>query len=197
MNVDKIALRATMLARRSSLSAATVATAAAAVSAHVVSGVRSAGARRICAYVPVGSEPGALTALEELRLVGIEVLLPVLRADLDLDWAPYDGPASLVSVDRGLRQPSGRRCGVDAITAVDLVIAPALAVDRIGNRLGRGGGSYDRALARVARDVPVVALLHDGERLDSVPHDRHDHRVTHTVTPAQGWQRVTEVDENR
>ena len=55
-----------------------------------------------------------------------------------------------------------------------MVLVPALAVDRAGNRLGRGGGSYDRALARVGPLIPVIALLYDDELLDQVPAEQHD-----------------------
>lgn len=121
---------------------------------------------------------------------GVDVWLPVLRTDFDLDWASYAGVDGLVFGERGLRQPSGPRSGVAAISAADLVIVPALAVDESGNRLGRGGGSYDRALARVRDEVTVIALLHDGERLAVVPTDSHDRPVTHTITPSMGCQPV-------
>ncbi len=68
-----------------------------------------------------------------------------------------------------------------------LLLVPALAVDRRGVRLGRGGGSYDRALARVAAGTPVVALLHDGELLDELPAEPHDRLVSAVVTPSGGW----------
>lgn len=191
MTPDKAALRAAILARRADMSATVRASAAAAICQHVVTAVRSAGAGRICAYVPVGTEPGSIPALDELRVAGIEVLLPVLRGDLDLDWARYDEPAdALMSAGHGLRHPAGPRRGTAAISAVDLVVVPALAVDPAGNRLGRGGGSYDRALARVLPQVPVVALLYDGELLGAIPHEAHDRPVTHTVTPAQGCRPV-------
>jgi 5-formyltetrahydrofolate cyclo-ligase len=64
------------------------------------------------------------------------------------------------------------------------VIVPALAVDRRGVRLGRGGGSYDRALSRVPVGTPIVAALYDGELLDALPADPHDVRVTGVATPA-------------
>lgn len=191
MNPAKHALRSAILARRADLCTGTIAEAAADISRQVVSAVRRAGAARVCAYVPVGAEPGSTSALDELRLDGVEILLPVLRSDLDLDWGRYDGSAGLLSTSRGLLEPAGRRLGRSAICAADLVIVPALAVDDCGNRLGRGGGSYDRALARLRRPVPVAALLHDGERVPAVPYDAHDRPVTHTVTPALGWQPVT------
>ena len=73
-------------------------------------------------------------------------LLPVLRADDDLDWATYEG--ELAVGRRGTVEPPGPRLGVDAIGTCDLVLVPALLVDRDGYRLGKGAGAYDRALAR-------------------------------------------------
>ena len=72
----------------------------------------------------------------------------------------------------------------------DLVLLPALAVDRLGWRLGRGGGSYDRALTRVGTPIPTVALLYDGELLDRVPAGRHDQRVRLIARPSQGITRL-------
>ena len=190
MNRDKTALREEIFARRRQLSRGTLLVAAATLRRHVVAAVREAGARRVCAYVPVGAEPGSTVLLDALTIGGVEVLLPVLRADRDLDWARYDGPSRLVDAEHGLRQPAGPRLGADHIATVDLALVPALAVDPAGHRLGRGGGSYDRALARIPAGVPVVALLHDGERLAAVPVEAHDRPVTHTVTPSEGWQPV-------
>jgi 5-formyltetrahydrofolate cyclo-ligase len=61
---------------------------------------------------------------------------------------------------------------------------PALAVGRDGTRLGRGGGSYDRALARVPAATPVVALLYEDELLETVPAEPHDRRVSAAVLPS-------------
>ena len=81
-------------------------------------------------------------------------------------------------------EPVDTRRGVDTIRTAALVIVPALAVDRsTGVRLGRGGGSYDRALARVGPNVPTVALLHEGELLDGVPAEPHDLPVRYAATP--------------
>jgi len=157
----KADLRATLLARRRSLSAP----------------ARQAAAERIQA------ELAAL--VRRLRPAG-RLLLPVLRPDLGLDWAPYRGPKSLVAAGRGMREPAGGRLGPAAIGAAGLVVVPAVAVDLRGMRLGRGGGSYDRALARVGAGTLVVALLHDGELIDSVPTRDHDRPVHGAITPTGG-----------
>jgi 5-formyltetrahydrofolate cyclo-ligase len=64
------------------------------------------------------------------------------------------------------------------------VVVPALAVDRRGVRLGRGGGSYDRALTRAAG--LTVALLYDGETVEELPAEEHDVPVKAVVTPSGG-----------
>ncbi|MGH8895010.1 MAG: 5-formyltetrahydrofolate cyclo-ligase [Actinomycetes bacterium] len=146
-------------------------------------------ARCVAAYYSIGSEPSTAELLAELRSRDVRVLLPVLRDDLDLDWAIYDQARPLVPGGRGLWAPGGDRLGPQAIADADLVVVPALAVGRDGTRLGRGGGSYDRALARVPGARPVVTMLYDGELLPDVPAEPHDRRVDVVVLPS-GVQRL-------
>ncbi|MEE6311426.1 5-formyltetrahydrofolate cyclo-ligase [Plantactinospora veratri] len=182
-----------MLARRRALSAPARLAAAERLRAELRALVQRVRPRLITGYVPVGSEPGGAGLPDDL--VGAlgptgRLLLPVLRPDLDLDWAPYAGPGALVAAGRGLREPVTDRLGRGAIGAAELVVVPALAVDRRGVRLGRGGGSYDRALARAAPGALTVALLHDGELVDSVPAMDHDRPVRAVLTPSGGLQRL-------
>ncbi len=142
-------------------------------------------AASVALYVSVGSEPGTGPLRERLAAAGKRVLLPVLRADLDLDWAVYSGESALLSAGRGLLQPDGPLLGVDAIATCDVVIVPGLAASGAGMRLGRGGGSYDRALGRIPVGTPTVVLLYDGEVPLDVPVEPHDRPVTHARTPSR------------
>jgi 5-formyltetrahydrofolate cyclo-ligase len=132
------------------------------------------GFERVASYVAFGDEPAVAPQ--------VGWLLPVLREDDDLDWARYDG--RLERGRRGLQEPVGPRLGVDAIAFAQVLLVPALCVDRQGYRLGRGGGSFDRALARATG--MTVALLHDGELVDEVPREPHDVPVQAVVTPTGG-----------
>ena len=144
----------------------------------------------VAAYVSVGTEPQTRGLIYALWKRGTYVLLPLLRDDDDLDWASYEGPDSLGNGPRGLLEPTEPPRGVHAVTSADLVIVPALAVDGGGMRLGRGGGSYDRALARVGAAVPTVALIYDHELLDEVPAGDHDRPVRMVARPGQGITRL-------
>jgi 5-formyltetrahydrofolate cyclo-ligase len=140
----------------------------------------------VAAYYSVGAEPDTRGLIFALWKRGTYVLLPILRADGDLDWASYEGPESLVRGRRGLWEPAEAARGAEAVARADVVLAPALAVDRAGNRLGRGGGSFDRALGRVGPLIPVIALLYDDELLNRVPTEPHDLRVRAVARPATG-----------
>ena len=144
----------------------------------------------IAAYLSVGTEPQTAGLVFALWKKGSYVLLPVLRDDNDLDWASYEGPESLASGPHGLLQPTEPRRGVGAIASADFVIVPALAVAKDGHRLGRGGGCYDRALARVGPAVPTVALVYDNELLDEVPAGPHDQPVRAVAQPGRGITRL-------
>src|SRR5262245_40983126 len=144
----------------------------------------------VAAYISVGTEPDTRGLVYALWKRGTYVLLPLLLSDNDLDWASYEGPDSLAPGPRGLLQPTEPPRGPAAVTSADLVVVPALAVDRSGLRLGRGGGSYDRALSRVSGAIPTVALIYDGELLDEVPAGPRDQRVRMVARPGEGITRL-------
>jgi 5-formyltetrahydrofolate cyclo-ligase len=141
-------------------------------------------ARTIALYVSMANEPQTGPLIDWLLASGREVLLPVLYADNDLGWGVAPGAADLVPGRLGLSEPPVD-LGADAISGAELVICPALAVDRHGVRLGRGGGSYDRALARIFPGTPTWAVVHDSEILDELPADPHDQPVKAALTPTR------------
>jgi len=183
---EKAELRARLRAARSRLSAEQRTRAAASIRDALLSRPEIQMAGTIAVYYSVGAEPDTRGLVYALWKRGSYVLLPVLRADGDLDWASYEGPDSLVPGPRGLLEPGESPRGAEAVARADAVLVPALAVDRAGNRLGRGGGSYDRALARVGPLIPLIALVYDGELLDHVPAEPHDVPVRAAVSPANG-----------
>ena len=187
---EKAALRRRLLADRARLSPDQRAAAARALRDAVLELPQVQMAGTIAAYYSLSSEPDTHGLVYALWKRGGYVLLPLLRPDADLDWASYEGPDSLRPGPRGLAEPAEPPRGMDAVTRADLVLVPALAVDRGGVRLGRGGGSYDRALARVAPGIPTIALLYDGELLDEVPADDHDQRVRLVARPSAGITRL-------
>ncbi|MBA2955814.1 5-formyltetrahydrofolate cyclo-ligase [Nocardioides sp. MAH-18] len=180
----KLAARDQLLAARRRRPLVEVVEAARAIAEHLLAAPEVRRAATVAAYVSLAGEPGTGPLLDALRDRGTRVVLPVLQPDHDLDWAVYDGPDSLVGGRWGLLEPRGPRLGVDAISTADVVLVPGLAVDPAGVRLGRGGGSYDRALARVPVGTFTCVLLYDGEVGIPVPVEPHDRTVTHAATPS-------------
>lgn len=180
--VAKQALRDQLLAARRSLDVASLGETARGLADVVLATPEVRRAATVTAYVSVGSEPGTGALLDGLLAAGKRVLLPVLLPDNDLDWAVHTG--DLVAARRGLLEPAGPRLGPEAVAQADVVLVPGLAVGADGVRMGRGGGSYDRTLDRVAPDAFTCVLLHDGEVLASVPAEPHDVPVAAAATPS-------------
>ncbi len=187
---DKAGLRRRLLALRRALEPAELAAAARSIRDAVLDLPETQMAGTVAAYWSIGAEPDTHGLLFALWKRGTYVLLPVLLPDGDLDWASYEGPDSLRPGPRGLMEPSEALRGPAAICSAGLVLVPALAVDHSGLRLGRGGGSYDRALARVGAQVPTVALVYDAELVPAVPAGPHDQRVRMVARPSSGVTRL-------
>jgi 5-formyltetrahydrofolate cyclo-ligase len=178
----KLALRDQLVTARGRLPLSEIGDRARAVAALLLDVPEVRRAATVASYVSVGREPGTGPLLDALTGQGKRVILPLLQPDNDLDWAPYQGPGSLLPASSGLLEPAAPPLGPEAIATADVVIMPGLAVDRTGLRLGRGGGSYDRALGRVPVGTFTCVLLNAAEVLDEVPAAPHDRRVTAAAT---------------
>jgi 5-formyltetrahydrofolate cyclo-ligase len=122
--------------------------------------------KRVATYVSYPSEPSTTEFIQRLLEQGIQVLVPETLAAGELAWHDFlDGSNS-------------------ALIAGDLLFVPALAVDRSGNRLGRGRGYFDRELASI-EGVAVYAVVFEHEVLEQVPTEAHDKRVHGVVTQEQ------------
>jgi 5-formyltetrahydrofolate cyclo-ligase len=184
----KAALRQRLLAARRSVSDGARADEARSLADHVNAVVDSDGT--VCAYVPVGAEPGSIEMLDVLLQRANRVLLPVARTTADdspvaLQWGEYR-PGQLVAARFGLLEPAGPWLPATALADASVVLVPALAVDRTGVRLGRGRGFYDRTLVSRNPHARLVAVIRDDELLDELPHEPHDVPMTHALTPGRG-----------
>jgi 5-formyltetrahydrofolate cyclo-ligase len=184
----KAALRERLLAARRAVSDDNRAEQASALVDHVGGLVMDGGT--VCAYVPVGAEPGSIELLDVLLRRADRVLLPVARTAADDDavalrWGEYR-PGQLVTARFGLLEPPGPWLPATAVAEAGVVFVPALAVDRTGARLGRGRGFYDRTLVLRDSQARLIAVVRDEELLDEVPHEPHDVPMTHALTPGLG-----------
>jgi len=181
-------LRQRLLAARRSVSDEARADEARSLADHVNAVLDSGGT--VCAYVPVGAEPGSIEMLDVLLQRANRVLLPVARTTADnspvaLEWGEYR-PGQLVAARFGLLEPAGPWLPATALAEASVVLVPALAVDRFGVRLGRGRGFYDRTLVSRNPHARLVAVIRDEELLDELPHEPHDVPMTHALTPGRG-----------
>lgn len=187
---EKDRLRRQVRARRTHRSARRRAEVAERLAEVVLTIPAVADARCVSVYASRPGEPGTGPLIEALAARGVRLLLPVLGAGLQRDWAEYAGADDLRERAPGRPpEPGGDPLGAAAVGEADVVLVPALAVDATGGRLGQGGGWYDRVLAHVRPGAPVIALVHEDEILEHVPREAHDMTVTAVATP-DGWRPV-------
>jgi 5-formyltetrahydrofolate cyclo-ligase len=144
----------------------------------------------VAAYLSTGSEPATLQLVAWLAANGVRVLLPVLSHPIGgrLErpaWAPYEGPDRLWSGALSILEPTGQPLPSEQLPEAELIICPGLAANRLGDRLGRGGGWYDRALVHASQSAPIWVVLNSDEVLDIIPVQSWDRRVDVIITPEQ------------
>lgn len=118
------------------------------------------GSGRIAAYLSAPPEPGTDVLLPALVTAGYNVVVPVCEPQYQLSWASWKPGIELAKSPRApLWEPVGERRHFTALMPFRLVLVPGLGMDEQGNRIGQGGGYYDRFLAQLALEQPDAAKL--------------------------------------
>lgn len=142
-----------------------------------VAEVRRAGT--VLLFYAFGTEVATAGMAERIVRGGARLLLPYLR-ETGMEAAEVLPGDPLASSDYGPREPL-RRVPVDPAT-VDVVVTPGLAFDLSGNRLGYGGGHYDRYLARMGAHASRIGVAFSLQVVDRLPVEALDRPVDLVAT---------------
>ncbi|MEC8050276.1 MAG: 5-formyltetrahydrofolate cyclo-ligase [Myxococcota bacterium] len=180
LQAAKAKLRQTQRATRAARSAGEQNRASEAVVRHLVAHLQGQNHLKVAAFMAIRGEID-LAALRG-ALPELAWYIPkVVERDGPLLFGRWD-PASLATGTFGILEPSGALVSVDAL---DVVLAPGLAFTREGDRLGMGGGFYDRTLNGYGGRV--IGVAYEEEVLETIPSGAHDRRVDSLASPS-GWQ---------
>ncbi len=134
----------------------------------------------IAAYRAIGHEIDALPILSALAQRGYKCALPVTGENGHMVFREWEPHIPQKRGKYGIWEPP------DSATQItpNIVLTPVVGFDDKGNRLGRGGGYYDRALAglRAQGGCYVIGLAHHTQRLIECPHEAHDQKLDAIVT---------------
>jgi len=150
---------------------------------HAVAFVRSLdGEPRVACYASYGTEPETGPLIAALTAEGFTVLLPRVVAD-QIEWV--DSGGQRIRSGMGIEEPLGPAVPLVPVRAM---LIPALAVTATGDRLGKGGGYYDRVIAGLGPDAPAIAaLVRDEDVVPVLPVEPHDQPVDVIITPTRSW----------
>jgi len=174
----KAALRIKARAQRAAAAEASTAEAGHAAANHFLESVSLNPADIVAVYWPIRDEFDSRPLLIRLMDSGQPVCLPVTEGDEPLImrlWTPNEplypsGFGTLAPIDSA------------PVVEPDIVVAPLLAFDGRGNRLGYGKGHYDRTMVLMRKRPQFIGLAFAGQELPSIPHDTHDRPLDAVVT---------------
>jgi 5-formyltetrahydrofolate cyclo-ligase len=137
----------------------------------------------VSGFAAIRDEINPAPLMAWLHAEGFRLALPVMQAKgqplLMRAWTPGD---ALNAATWGIAEPLDDKPEVEP----DVVLVPLLAFDSRGHRLGYGGGFFDRTLARLRKQKPIVAvgIAYDEQKVDAVPFESYDERLDWVLTPS-------------
>ncbi len=178
--MDKDCLRQMMRAKRDGVASHIIYEACQAIYKQVIAWPIFQASHRMACYVSIGQEVDTHRLIVSALAMGKQVYVPVTRAKGVMHLQEIFGLDELRPVRFGLLEPVYQAEKVVRPDDLDLVIVPGIAFDRQGNRLGFGGGFYDRFLAQCA--ATCVGLAYGFQVVDGVPTESHDVQMDGLVT---------------
>ena len=180
---QKSALRETAVARRRNLADTAGPNAGLRLADHIVAHLSGRPAGVVSGYLPMSDEIAPLPALARLIQSGWVIAMPVVTGKAEplvfRQWAEGD------ALEPGPLNTCHPLSSVAELTP-DVLLVPLLAFDAAGQRIGWGGGFYDRTIAglRVEKDIVTLGTAFLGQQVDKVPSASHDELLDGVITEA-------------
>lgn len=161
-------IRRRMRERRAELGGAERDTAAARLAGSLQAQLWFMKANRVGLYLPNQGELDVLPAVLGSHRRGRQLFLPVLRQRQHMDFLHWRPGEPLTANRFGIPEPARQNHAPVALWSLDVLLMPLVAFDRRGNRLGMGGGFYDRVVAGLRRSPRRPTLVGVGYRFQEV-----------------------------
>ncbi|WP_126354659.1 5-formyltetrahydrofolate cyclo-ligase [Cedecea lapagei] len=148
-------------------------------------------AQTVALFLSFDGELNTTPLIEGLWQAGKEVYLPVLHpfSPGNLLFLRYTPTSRLVTNRLKILEPELDVRDVLPLNKLDVLITPLVAFDAKGQRLGMGGGFYDRTLQHWQQHgLYPVGLAHDCQQVDELPVEQWDIPLPAVVTPSRLWQ---------
>ena len=147
--------------------------------------------QHIALYLANDGELDAYELIQTLWLLGKQVYLPVLHPFCPgyLLFIQYQRDTLLYPNKFGIPEPLLQCQHIIPLSQLDVIFTPLVAFDAAGNRLGMGGGFYDRTLSQLPPNshCKVIGLAHDCQQVDAVPAEAWDIPLKQIITPSKHW----------
>jgi len=187
----KIELRKAIIARRSALSLVARQAVNQTISKQVLAFGRFGAAQTVLAYMSFAAEFSTSEIVRATLDLDKILVLPKINGSmrkLDL-FQVTDLDADLIPGTWGILEPNPDRCERISAEEIDFVLVPGIAFDAACNRLGYGGGYYDRLLEELGPCANFVAAAFSVQIVDRIPVEDHDIALNVVVTENQMYVR--------
>jgi len=130
-------------------------------------------------YYPVNFEIDDLSLLREFKKNKFNISLPVIKKNFQMDFYPWSFSEPLKINKYGIPEPEAKN-----ILYPDVLLIPLLAFDKNLNRLGYGGGYYDRLIEKLSKrkNIIKIGLAFSVQEIDKVPINIYDQKLDYIVT---------------
>ena len=177
---EKKRLRELLKQKRRILTKEQVAEQSAIILAHLEQLPSFVAAKAVLIYYPTHNEVDLLPLIKKYKREKT-FLFPVVHRQ-SMDACPYEGNAKMHRGQFNIPEPTTEPYK----EPIDLIILPGVGFDKHGNRLGQGGGYYDRFLAAGHKQSVLVAVAYDFQLVEKVPTNRRDKKMDYIILPTKG-----------
>lgn len=149
-------------------------------------------AKNIALYLANDGELNPVKVFDWCWDKGISTYIPVLHpfSKGQLLFLHYAKGAPLIKNRYGILEPKLSTNNILPVSELDIIFTPLVAFDKVGHRLGMGGGYYDRTLAPFTHSnkPKAIGLAHDCQQLEALSVEKWDIPLEKIVTPSKTWQ---------